>query len=67
MAAQSCICSTDANAEKEVNFLGTEPSRLILTFDGKFIFRKFRFRREEIVTITDYTEWAIAISSHTGS
>ena len=33
MAAQSCTCSTDANAAKELNFLGTESVRLILTFD----------------------------------
>ena len=34
-------------------FLWTEPTRLILTFDNKYIFRKFRFKREDIVTITD--------------
>ena len=40
---------------------------MILTFDGEYIFRKFRCRREDIVTITDYTKRAIAISSRTGS
>ena len=35
MAAQSCTCSTDANAEKELEFLRTEPIRLILTFYGE--------------------------------
>ena len=34
MAAQSCTCSTDADAEKGQFFLGTEPVRLMLTFDG---------------------------------
>ena len=53
MAAQSCTNSTNANAEKELNFLGTEPTRLILTFGGESIFRKVRFRREELVTITE--------------
>ena len=62
MAPQACTCSTDANTE----FLGTEPIRLILTFDGEYIFRKFRFRREKIVTIAEYTEWAIAVSSRIG-
>ena len=36
---------------------------LILTFDGEIFFRKFRFRLEEMVTLTEYTAWAIAISS----
>ena len=42
MAVQSCNFSTDENALKE---------RLILTFDDEYIFRKFRFRREDIVTV----------------
>ena len=49
---------------EETEVLGTEPIRLILTFDDE---QTFRFRREEIVTITEYTEWAIAISIRTGS
>ena len=44
MAPQSCTFSTDANAEKERNFLGTEPIRLELTFDDEYIVKKFRFR-----------------------
>ena len=47
-------------------FLGTESIRLILTFDGEYIFSKFRFRQEKIVTIAEYTERAIEISSRTG-
>ena len=50
MAVQSCNFSTDENALKE---------RLILTFDDEYIFRKFRFRREDIVIISDYTERAL--------
>ena len=34
-AAQSCTFPNDATAEKELIFLGTEPIRLILTFDGE--------------------------------
>ena len=67
MAAQSCTFSTDANAEEEPNFLRTESIRLMLTFDDEKIFRKIRFRRENIVTITDYTEKAIVISNPTDS
>ena len=39
MAAQFRTCSTDTKVEGEQNFLGTEPIRLILTFDGEQIFR----------------------------
>ena len=34
---------------------------MILTFDGERIFGKFRLGQEDIMTITDYTERAIAI------
>ena len=30
------------------------------------MFRKLKFKQNEIVTITDYTEWTIAISGRTG-
>ena len=40
---------------------------MIPAFDGELTVRKFRFRREDIVTITDYTERAIAIRGRTGS
>ena len=36
---------------------------MILTFDGEYIFRKFKLRREDIVIITIYTERVIPISS----
>ena len=52
---------------ERTEFSGTEPIRLILTFDIEYIFKKLRFRREDIVTITVNTERAVAISSRTGS
>ena len=67
MVAQTCTCSTDANANRVPILLGTEPIRLIVTFNGEYIFKKFTFRREHIVTITDYTVRALAISSRTSS
>ena len=35
MAAQSCMFSANENAEKEPDFLGTEPICLILRFDDE--------------------------------
>ena len=67
MAAQTCTFLTDTNAEKGRICLGTEPFCLILTFGDKSIFKKFRFSLENTVTITDYTERAVAISSRTSS
>ena len=67
MASQSCTFSMDANGEKVPTFfLEAEPIRLILTFDNEYIFRKFRLRREDIVTITEILNGHIAISSPTG-
>ena len=53
MAAQSCTLLDWHECWERPEFLGgRNPSVWHWSFDGEYIFRKFRFRREDIMTIT---------------
>ena len=64
MVVQYGTFLSDQNAVKEPNF--AELICLKLSFDDEYIFRKFGFRREDIVALTFNIETAIAISYRIG-